>query len=165
MAIDSLELIRRLHAHRAWVNGLLLSAAAQLPEEQLHQSFEIGQGTIWKSLTHLYGGEYVWLEALHGVERPVAPGDSPDKLPGNQQADGAMTSLAELRSAWNELEQRWHRFVSSRAGRVGRGSGLSTELEIGIPGEGLARRKGSTRNKPDSPLSSLRLDSPTRRSS
>lgn len=111
MDTQSLDLIRRLHQHRAWVNQMLLSAAAGLSEQQLHQTFQIGQGTIWKSLTHLFGGEYVWLETLHGVEAPVAPGDAADGLPGNQQGEGAFESLAELRDRWEELEQRWRNYL------------------------------------------------------
>ena len=51
---DAVELIRRLHEHRQWVNQKLLDAAWQLSDEQLHRSLEIGQGSIWFSLTHLY---------------------------------------------------------------------------------------------------------------
>jgi len=62
--MDAVDLVKRLHQHRAWVNGNLLNAAAQLSDEQLRSQYQIGQRSIWKSLVHLYAAEYVWLEAL-----------------------------------------------------------------------------------------------------
>lgn len=110
--MNAIDPIIRLHEHRTWVNHKLLDAANQLSDEQLHRSFKIGQGSIWRTLTHLYGGEYVWLAALNGDEQPLVPGDLPDKLPGNQAADNAMTSLGELTSNWNVLEERWQSYIA-----------------------------------------------------
>jgi uncharacterized damage-inducible protein DinB len=111
MSIDAVNLIRRLHQHRMWVNANVMAAAAALSEEQLRRSFEIGQGSIWKSLTHLYGGDFVWLAALEGTEEAVAPGDVRGKLPGNQMGEGALTSLAELKTRWAEVSERWNRYL------------------------------------------------------
>src|ERR1700733_1997630 len=86
--MTALDLVRRLHQHRAWANGNLLTAAAQLSDEQLRSPFPIGQGSIWKSLLHLYAAEFVWLEALLGNEEFLVPGDLSGKLPGNQQGEG-----------------------------------------------------------------------------
>lgn len=105
--MDAVDLVKRLHRHRAWVNGNLLSVAVQLSDEQLRVPFEIGQGSIWQSLVHLYAAEYVWLEALAGNEESLLPGDLPGKLPGNQQGEGGVTDLADLRLKWSELEKRW----------------------------------------------------------
>ena len=107
--MTALDLIRRLHQHRAWVNGNLLTAAAQLTDEQLRMPFQIGQGSIWKSLLHLYAAEFVWLEALQGNESALVQGDLPGKLPGNQEGKGGITGLDELRQKWLALEQRWVR--------------------------------------------------------
>lgn len=109
--MNSIDLIRRLHRHRQWVNEKLLEAADRLSDEQLHQSFEIGQGTIWKSLAHLYGAEYVWLEALTGHEDPLTPGDARGKLPGNQEGENAISSVSELRARWAELNQRFQTYL------------------------------------------------------
>lgn len=111
--MDSLALIRRLHQHRNWVNNALLAAAKELTAEQLQQQFEIGQGSAWRTLTHLFGAEYVWLEALQGNENPVAPGDVPGKLPGNQDGEDPITSLAGLCSRWKDLETRWDAYLES----------------------------------------------------
>lgn len=107
----AVRLITRLHEHRRWVNQALLGSAAALSEEQLHQRFSIGQGTVWNSLLHLYAAEYVWLEALLGNESPVLPGDLADALPGNQLGTGGIESLQELAKKWNEQEQRWIEYL------------------------------------------------------
>jgi uncharacterized damage-inducible protein DinB len=109
--MDAVSLIQRLHQHRAWVNGNLLTAAVQLSEEQLRQPFPIGQGSIWHSLLHLHAAEYVWLEALLGNDNPLLPGDLSGRLPGNQQAGGGIASLADLRQKWAELEERWQAYL------------------------------------------------------
>ena len=44
--MTAVDLIRRLHQHRAWVNGNLLAAATELTDEQLRKPFPIGQGSI-----------------------------------------------------------------------------------------------------------------------
>ena len=111
--MNAVDLINRLHQHRAWVNGNLLTAAASLSDEQLRSPFQIGQGSIWKSLVHLYAAEYVWLEALCGNEEFLVPGDVPGKLPGNQQGEGGITGLDDLRQKWSALEQRWIGYLAS----------------------------------------------------
>ncbi len=111
--MNAVEILQRLHQHRAWVNGNLLSAAATLSDEQLRSGFQIGQGSVWKSLVHLYAAECVWLEALGGNEEFLVPGDMPGKLPGNQQGEGGITGLDDLRQKWSALEQRWIGYIAS----------------------------------------------------
>jgi uncharacterized damage-inducible protein DinB len=113
--MNAVDLLKRLHQHRAWVNGNLLTAATSLGDEQLRSTFSIGQGSVWNSLLHLYAAEYVWLEALLGYEAFLVPGDLPGKIPGNQQGEGCITSLAELRQKWASLEQRWAGYLATLA--------------------------------------------------
>lgn len=111
--MNARDLILRLHHHRMWVNHRLLNAVRLLSEEQLHQPFAIGQGSVWKTLTHLMAGECIWLEALLGNENPLMPGDLPGQLPGNQQGVDAMRSLDELENRWGELDRRWEAYLNS----------------------------------------------------
>ncbi|QEF98274.1 DinB family protein [Stieleria maiorica] len=110
--MSAAELIRRLHQHRMWANGRLIEAADAVSEHALRQPFAIGQGSIWKTLTHLYAAEYVWLAALQGDAQPVAPGDLAGKLPGNQEGDDAATTLQELQSRWSELDGLWRSYLA-----------------------------------------------------
>lgn len=111
--MDAIEVIRRLHEHRAWSTQKLLAACAPLSDEQLRQPLAIGQGSLWRSLVHLYAAEYVWLEALLGNEEPLLPGDLPGKLPGNQLGQGGIASYGELKSQWNVLSQRWTSYLAT----------------------------------------------------
>ena len=111
--MDAMALIHCLHEHRAAVNTQLREAATKLSEQSLRQSFDIGQGSIWKSLLHLYAAEYVWLAALEGEQTPLTPGDLPGKIPGNQQGPDAIETLAELCSRWTELEKRWGSYLKT----------------------------------------------------
>jgi len=109
--LDAVTLIRRLHEHRLHVNRLLLDAVSALGDEDLRRTYDIGQGSVWRTLLHLYGAEYVWLGALLGEERTLTPGDVPGELPGNQRGEGGAHSVAELRDRWEELESRWQEFL------------------------------------------------------
>jgi uncharacterized damage-inducible protein DinB len=111
--MDAISLLQRLHQHRIWTNGNLLSAAAKLSPEKLHAHFQIGQGSVWKSLLHMYAAEYVWLETLLGNEHAVAPGDKPGKLPGNQEGDGRVDDLVDLKQRWADLDARWNACLKS----------------------------------------------------
>ena len=110
--MNATEMTQRLHQHRAWVNRNLLDAAATLSAEQLKAAFPIGQDSVWKSLLHMYGAEYVWFESLQGNEEAVVPGDMPGKLPGNQLGEGGITDLAELRRKWEALERRYTDYLA-----------------------------------------------------
>ena len=110
--MNATDLIRRLHQHRMWVNDQLLEAVQPLNDEQLHRPMPIGQGTVWRTLTHFLAAEYVWLEALCGNENPLLPGDAPGTLPGNQEGTGAIASLNELRLQWETLDERWNEYLT-----------------------------------------------------
>lgn len=110
--MSSLDVVRRLHQHRAWVNAILLTAAEKLDADALQRPLAIGQGSLWRSLMHMYGAEYVWLEVLRGNETALLPGDLPDQLPGNQAGEGGITTLAELKSRWLAREERWRDYLA-----------------------------------------------------
>jgi len=110
---NAIAVIKRLHQHRVWVNENLLNAALRLSDEQLHQPFPIGQGSIWKSLVHLYAGEFVWLEALLGNDDPVVRGDLQRQIPGNQLGEGGFATLDELRHEWTQLDERWQCYLAA----------------------------------------------------
>ena len=137
--MDAVPLIRRLHQHRAWVTRNLLTAAAQLSEEQLRAPFPIGQGSIWKSLLHLYAAEYVWLDTLLGNESGLTPGDLQGKLPGNQEGEGAIRNLDELRQKWSTLDERWSAYLATLEPDTL--DGFVYRVSSAFPGKRLASRR------------------------
>lgn len=94
-----------------WVNRNLLDAVGTLTDDQLRAPRSIGQGSLWKSLLHMYAAEWVWLSALEGNEAGVCPGDIRTKLPGNQEGENPIESLAELTQRWVELDERWRGYL------------------------------------------------------
>jgi len=95
-----------------WVNQRLLAAVRPLTRSELHRELPIGQGSVWRTLTHLLAAEYVWLEALLGDEEPLLPGDASGQLPGNQAGEKPIASLDELVRKWRELDRRWEEYLS-----------------------------------------------------
>lgn len=138
--MDAATLIRRLHQHRAWVNERLLAACEPLSSEQLRQSFPMGQGSLWRSLLHLYAAEYVWLEALLGDDEPLLPGDVRGKLPGNQQGEGGVTSFADLKDQWGKLENRWRSYLAGLTPQS-----LEEQVYRKSTSSGLGKRIGTSR--------------------
>ncbi len=49
-----------------WANGLALNATAELSDESLCRDFGIGHGSIFGTLLHMAGAEWIWLERWHG---------------------------------------------------------------------------------------------------
>ncbi|MBA4182098.1 MAG: damage-inducible protein DinB [Anaerolinea sp.] len=78
----------------------------------MRATFPIGQGSVWKSLLHMYGAECAWFESLQGNEAFVVPGDVPGKLPGNQLGEGGIGDLPDLRHKWEDLERRWTDYLA-----------------------------------------------------
>lgn len=111
--MHAVDVVRRLHQHRVWVTHRLLTAAQTIPPKDLKRPLEIGQGSLWKSLVHMYAAEWVWLETLLGEENPILPGDVRGKLPGNQEGTGAIGSFADLVTLWQQLDERWQAYLDN----------------------------------------------------
>jgi len=62
----NLETSRQMLAYNDWADTQVLAAAAPLSSAQLDQPFEIGRGSLRRTLLHVYGGEYVWLQRSMG---------------------------------------------------------------------------------------------------
>jgi uncharacterized damage-inducible protein DinB len=99
--MQSLTPVLRLHEHRMWTNRNLRDAARKCSAEQLDQAFEIGLGTLRKTLTHLHAAESVWLMTLKGETKTPSPFDL------------TYGSFAELESAWDRSEQSWSAMLAS----------------------------------------------------
>ncbi len=130
--MNACDLIRRLHQHRMWVNHQLQQAVRSLTDEQLRQAFAIGQGSVWRTLTHLFAAEFIWLEALLGNESPIMPGDAPGKLPGNQEGEGAIASREELFVRWQELDRRWLEYLGQLSDEALAGMTYKTSTSSGL---------------------------------
>ena len=76
-----------------------MNAAEKLSEEGLRRDVGISHGSIFGTLLHMAGAEWIWLERFQGR--------SPSSLPDATQ----FPDMASLRERWDELEMRLLGFV------------------------------------------------------
>ena len=88
--------IQQLFAYTEWANNLALDAAANLSDEQLRHDFKTSQGSIFGTLLHNAGAEWIWLERWQG-RSPVGP-DA-----WAMWREDACPDLATLRSQWQKV--------------------------------------------------------------
>ena len=84
--------IRRLFDYTEYANHLALDAAEQLTDEQLRQDVKISHVSIFGTLAHMAGAEWVWLSRWNGV--------SPSEI----WNDKTFADLAALRARWQQIE-------------------------------------------------------------
>lgn len=97
--------IKRQFEYMEWANDLAMAAAAQLPDESLRREVGISHGSIYGTLLHMAGAEWIWLERWHGHS------------PGKAEAWGQWTceacaDLPTLNERWSAVRDRRSRFVS-----------------------------------------------------
>ena len=96
--------IVRLHEHRLWTRAKILAVARTCSDAELRRPFEIGVGTLFGTIVHLWGAETVWANVLE-------EGDPAFTIPS---AD-AFPSLAALEDAWKPLDARWTQLLARAA--------------------------------------------------
>ena len=94
--MTSADVIRRLHAHRLWTRARILVAARACTDAELRRTFEMGVGSPFATLVHLWGAEMVWANVLEEA-------DPAFMIPGAE----AFPDLAALEDAWKPLDVRW----------------------------------------------------------
>ena len=92
---------QHLFNYTEWANELAMSAASNLSEEHLRHDFRISHGSIFGTLLHMAGAEWIWLERWNG------------RSPAKSEAWSMWTteSCADLAT----LKQRWHDVITRRA--------------------------------------------------
>jgi uncharacterized damage-inducible protein DinB len=93
--------VRHLFDYTEWANGLALDAAANLSDEDLRREVNISHGSIFGTLLHMAGAEWIWLERWHG------------RSPAGKEAWSLWK--AELCPDLKTLDERWREVVERRA--------------------------------------------------
>src|ERR1700722_7875544 len=60
--------LKILLAHDLWATRQILDACSKLSDEQFHQRFEIGPGSLHDTTTHMLGAMRAWTQLLAGQE-------------------------------------------------------------------------------------------------
>src|SRR6185295_7171110 len=97
--------IRSLFDYTEWANALALEAAGKLPDENLRRDVNISHQSIFGTLTHMAGAEWIWLERWHG--RSPAKAEAWSMWTTESCAD-----LAMLQDRWAEVADRRSQYVS-----------------------------------------------------
>ena len=98
--------IKHLLNYTEWANELAMAAASRLPEEGLRRDFGISHKSIFGTLLHMAGAEWIWLERWHG------------RSPRKDEAWSLWTTdagcdLAMLKDRWGEVVNRRTQYVSA----------------------------------------------------
>ena len=93
--------IKRLIDYTEWANALAFDAATRLSDENLRRDFGISHKSIFGTLLHMAGAEWIWLERWNG------------RSPRKSEAWSLWTteSCADLPM----LKARWSRVIDERA--------------------------------------------------
>jgi len=97
--------IRHLFDYTEWANGLAMDAAAKLANEDLRRDVNISHRSIFGTLLHMAGAEWIWLERWNG--RSPAKAEAWSMWTTESCAD-----LATLNQRWQDLGDRRARYVS-----------------------------------------------------
>jgi len=97
--------IQQLLTYTEWANELAMNAAGALPDEHLRRDFGISHKSIFGTLVHMAGAEWIWLERWHGY--------SPTKAEAwSRWSTDACNDLDTLKGHWTELVDRRTQYVS-----------------------------------------------------
>ena len=66
--------LRDLFNYGAWANACVWDTAADLNDAQMDRAFEMGEGSLRKTLTHIYGAERAWYERCEVPDVLTLPG-------------------------------------------------------------------------------------------
>src|SRR6186997_2787755 len=97
--------INQLFNYTEWANNLAMDAAAKLSDDNLHGDVGISHQSVFGTLLHMAGAEWIWLERWHG------------RSPHKDEAWSLWTidsccDLAQLRDRWGDVVERRTRYVS-----------------------------------------------------
>jgi uncharacterized damage-inducible protein DinB len=97
--------IQQLLTYTEWANDLTMDAAAKLPGESLNHDFGISHKSIFGTLVHMAGAEWIWLKRWNGY--------SPAKAEAwSRWSTESCAELATLKGHWAELVNQRTQYVS-----------------------------------------------------
>jgi uncharacterized damage-inducible protein DinB len=97
--------IKHLFNYTEWANERVLQAAEMLPDEGLRRDVGISHKSIFGTLVHMAGAEWIWVERWHG--RSPAKDEA-----WSRWSTESCSDLAMLKERWTELIEQRARYVS-----------------------------------------------------
>jgi uncharacterized damage-inducible protein DinB len=97
--------LKHLFDYTEWANNLAMEGAVALPDSDLRRDFGISHKSIFGTLLHMAGAEWIWLERWHG-RSPVREEAWP------RWSEESCADLDELRERWNQVVKQRQSFVA-----------------------------------------------------
>ena len=98
--------IKRQFDYTEWANDLAMEAAARLPDESLRRDAGVSHRSIFGTLVHMAGAEWIWLERWHGH----SPGKAEAWALWNTEA---CADLDTLKGRWGAIIDRRTQLISA----------------------------------------------------
>lgn len=98
--------IKRSFEYTEWANAKVMDAAAALTDEDLRRDFGISHRSIFGTLLHMAGAEWIWLERWNG--RSPAKDEA-----WSQWTVESCSNLSALKERWNAVIENRRSFLSS----------------------------------------------------
>jgi uncharacterized damage-inducible protein DinB len=96
--------VRHLFDYTEWANALAMEAAGKLSDENLRRDVGISHKSIFGTLLHMAGAEWIWLERWNG--RSPAKNEAWSLWTTDSCAD-----LAALKERWSDVINRRTQFI------------------------------------------------------
>jgi len=97
--------IKHLFDYTEWANDLAMDAAGRLPDESLRRDVGVSHKSIFGTLLHMAGAEWIWLERWNGR--------SPAKVEAwSLWTTESCANLAALKERWRDLIDSRAQFIS-----------------------------------------------------
>lgn len=97
--------IQNLLAYTEWANELALEAAVKLPDDSLRRDFGISHKSIFGTLVHMAGAEWIWMERWNGR--------SPTKDEAwSLWSTESCGDLPTLKSHWSQIVDQRAKYIS-----------------------------------------------------
>ena len=97
--------VKHLFDYTEWANSLAFAAAAKLSDEDLRREVKISHGSIFGTLLHMAGAEWIWLERWHG-RSPAGP------EAWSLWKTESCPDLATLSTRWQDVAERRAAFIN-----------------------------------------------------
>jgi uncharacterized damage-inducible protein DinB len=95
-----LESIRKLYAYNHWANERVLVSASGLSHEEFSRNLGGSFGSLWGTLVHIFGVEWLYPQRWKGNSPPALP--TPDRF----------SDFADLRSYWDHVRAEQLQFLA-----------------------------------------------------
>lgn len=97
--------IKHLFSYTEWANDVAMDAAAKLADEDLRRDVNISHKSIFGTLIHMAGAEWIWVERWNGR--------SPAKAEAwSSWSTETCTDVATLKERWRNVNDRRAQFIS-----------------------------------------------------